>query len=44
MSFTKGLRHDSTTGLIVERGDFEGLRRAIDEGFIEAFTLSLIHI
>ena len=38
MSFTKGLSHDSTTGLIVDREDFERFRRAIDEGFIDAFT------
>ena len=24
MSFTKGLRHDATTGLIVDKQDFEG--------------------
>ncbi|WP_051038190.1 hypothetical protein [Thalassoporum mexicanum] len=38
MSFTKGLRHDSNTGLIVDKEDFESFRRAIDEGFINAFT------
>lgn len=38
MSFTKGLEHSSTTGLIVNKVDFEGFRRAIDEGFIDAFT------
>jgi hypothetical protein len=38
MSFTKGLRHDATTGLIVDKEDFEGFRRAIDEGFIDTFT------
>ena len=38
MSFTKGLRHNPDTGLIVNKEDFEGFRRAIDEGFIDAFT------
>jgi len=38
MSFTKGLRHNAATGLIVDKQDFEHFRRAIDEGFIEAFT------
>ena len=38
MSFTKGLRHDPATGLIVDKEDFDGFRRAIDEGFIDAFT------
>ncbi len=38
MSFTKGLRHDSATGLISFSEDFERFRRAIDEGYIDAFT------
>ena len=38
MSFTKGLRHDDSTGLITDKEDFERFRRAIDEGFIDAFT------
>jgi len=38
MSFAKGLRHNPTTGLIVDKEDFERFRRAIDEGFIDAFT------
>ncbi len=38
MSFTKGLRHDAATGLIIDKEDFEGFRRAIDEGFIDTFT------
>lgn len=38
MCFTKGLRHDPATGLIVDKEDFERFRRAIDEGFIDAFT------
>ncbi len=41
MSFTKGLRHDLATGLIVAKEDFEGFRRAIDEGFIDAFTANV---
>ncbi len=38
MNFTKGLQHDSSTGLIVDKQDFERFRRAIDEGFIDPFT------
>jgi hypothetical protein len=38
MSFTKGLRHDSTTGLLESKADFEDFRQAIDEGFIDPFT------
>ena len=38
MSFTKGLGHNPTTGLINDKEDFEDLRRAIDEGHVEAFT------
>lgn len=38
MCFTKGLRHNATTGLIEDKEDFERFRRAIDEGFIDAFT------
>lgn len=38
MCFTKGLQHDDATGLIVDKEDFEGFRRAIDNGFIDAFT------
>ncbi|MEL6337710.1 MAG: vanadium-dependent haloperoxidase [Pseudomonadota bacterium] len=41
MSFTKGLPHSSTTGLIVDRRDFEAFRKAIDEGFIDAFSTSV---
>jgi hypothetical protein len=38
MCFTKGLRHSNVHGLIQNREDFEQLRRAIDEGSIDAFT------
>lgn len=38
MSFTKGLRHDTGTGLIEARADFEAFRQAIDNGVIEPFT------
>ena len=38
MSFTKGLRHDTTTGLIEQRADFEAFRQAIDTAEIEPFT------
>ena len=38
MSFTKGLDHDWTTGLVNGTGDFEAFRSAIDNGFIESFT------
>lgn len=41
MSFTKGLEHDGETGLIKNREDFEHFRRAIDRGFIDAFTASV---
>ncbi|WP_295880935.1 vanadium-dependent haloperoxidase [uncultured Thiohalocapsa sp.] len=38
MCFTKGLHHDPGTGLLQVKADFERFRRAIDEGFIDAFT------
>ncbi len=38
MSFTKGLEHDRHTGLLSRSEDFGYFRRAIDEGFIDAFT------
>ena len=38
MSFTKGLDHNKTTGLVAESGHFEAFRQAIDEGWIEPFT------
>lgn len=38
MSFTKGLDHNPITGLIREAADFVSFRKAIDEGFVDAFT------
>jgi hypothetical protein len=38
LSFTKGLDHDATTGLLNDARDFEAYRAAIDNGFVEAFT------
>ena len=38
MSFTKGLEHDEATGLVKEPAHFEVFRKAINEGFIDAFT------
>ncbi|MEM6896438.1 MAG: bromoperoxidase, partial [Pseudomonadota bacterium] len=38
MSFTKGLKHDTTTGLVAEPAHFEAFRTAIDEGYVEYFT------
>ncbi|MEO0975549.1 MAG: bromoperoxidase, partial [Pseudomonadota bacterium] len=38
MSFTKGLDHDNTTGLVKDPSDFEAFRSAIDSGFAEPFT------
>ncbi len=38
MSFTKGLEHSKTNGLIVNAADFEAFRSAVDEGYIDAFT------
>lgn len=42
MNFTKGLDHDFNTGLIKDPLAFESFRKAIDEGFIDAFTTSVI--
>ncbi len=39
MSFTKGLDHDTATGLVKNKNDFEAFRTAIDNAEIEAFTL-----
>ena len=39
MSFTKGLNHDSGTGLVANSSDFAAFRLAIDEGWIEPFTM-----
>ncbi|MEM9584323.1 MAG: vanadium-dependent haloperoxidase [Pseudomonadota bacterium] len=38
MSFTKGLDHKLSTGLLEEPQDFMAFRQAIDEGYIDAFT------
>lgn len=38
MSFTKGLDHDQTTGLVADTDAFEAFRKAIDNGFCEPFT------
>lgn len=38
MSFTKGLEHDPITGLLARHEDFEAFRKAIDEGYVDAFT------
>ena len=38
MSFTKGLDHDKSTGLVKDKTDFEAFRNCIDNGFIEQFT------
>ncbi|MEM6613224.1 MAG: bromoperoxidase, partial [Cyanobacteria bacterium P01_C01_bin.72] len=38
MSFTKGLPHESETGLLHDPLDFVELRRAIDDGFIDPFS------
>ena len=43
MSFTKGLPHDSQTGLLHDPLDFVEFRRAIDEGFIDPFTDRVRH-
>ena len=40
MSFTKGLKHDSDTGLVANPNHFEAFRKAIDEGFVDSFTLN----
>ncbi len=38
MSFTKGLKHNKDTVLLENRLHFEAFRRAVDEGYIDAFT------
>ncbi len=38
MSFTKGLAHDNQTGLIDNPNSFKAFRKAIDDGFADAFT------
>ncbi len=34
MSFSKGLHHDETTGLVKDRKQFKKFRKAIDDGFV----------
>jgi len=41
MSFTKGLEHKSSNGLIQNAGDFKAFRSAIDNGYVNAFTTSV---
>jgi hypothetical protein len=41
MSFTKGLSHDPTTGLIDDPNDFVAFRAAVDEGYVDSFTTSV---
>lgn len=41
MSFTKGLDHDKSTGLVKDKWHFESFRRAIDNGVIEPFTAAV---
>ncbi|MEM8674001.1 MAG: vanadium-dependent haloperoxidase [Cyanobacteria bacterium P01_G01_bin.67] len=43
MSFTKGLPHDSQTGLLHNPLDFVEFRRAIDDGFIDPFSDRVRH-
>jgi hypothetical protein len=38
MSFTKGLDHDATTGLVNKTADFDEFRSAIDLGYVDPFT------
>ena len=38
MSFTKGLDHNTATGLVEQSGDFKAFRSAIDNGLAEDFT------
>jgi len=41
MSFTKGLEHNSNNGLINNADDFKAFRSAIDNGSVDAFTISV---
>jgi hypothetical protein len=41
MSFTKGLEHDPSNGLIQNPNDFRAFRAAIDNGDVDAFTTSV---
>ncbi|MEO1705991.1 MAG: bromoperoxidase, partial [Pseudomonadota bacterium] len=38
MSFSKGLDHDATTGLVRDASHFDAFRGCIDEGWVEPFT------
>ena len=38
LSFTKGLQHDKSTGLIKDSQHFQAFRQAIDDGFIDPFN------
>ncbi len=41
MSFSKGLDHDHTTGLVANPAHFEAFRHAIDAGMIDSFTTAV---
>ena len=41
MSFTKGLEHCPDTGLVRNADDFRAFRKAVDDAFIDAFTLNV---
>ncbi|MCB1948972.1 vanadium-dependent haloperoxidase, partial [Nitrosomonas sp.] len=41
MSFTKGLEHNKSNGLICNAEDFRVFRSAIDDGYVDAFTTSV---
>jgi len=41
MSFTKGMLHDPSTGLVADQQDFQAFRNAINNGFIDPFTLNV---
>ncbi|MDJ0804328.1 MAG: vanadium-dependent haloperoxidase [Desulfobacterales bacterium] len=41
MSFTKGLAHEPSTGLVADPQAFESFRTAVDEGYSDAFTTSV---
>lgn len=43
MSFTKGLPHNPKTGLLEDPKDFVAFRKAIDEGYVAAFTSDVRH-
>lgn len=43
MSFTKGLPHNPKTGLLEDPQDFIDFRKAIDEGYVTAFTSDVRH-